>query len=393
MCEAVRGAIGTSLSLINWNIGGAKYLQLRSQEDIDKNPDSKRDPLEGSREQFRERLNEAINGLITAHGYPHVLTLQEITVYDPNGDSQNAKSVIDQPERYEIFPTILLDSRVHAHQGKWDKVRQLGNWRREAFFGQGNAILVRKDILHQMFPVWSLPTPGTSYDDWLAVVSPVPPEVDQASRSLVADILIEQGLYFGDRNTEPRAASIVHFSVEGHRRKALDVFVVNTHFTTLTMEREGIPAIDKQGSAIRIRQLDSILDGIISRYNRWRKEGYLIRGRKVERTDMETEDRSSPIWIIAGDFNFTRESEEYRYVIGQNFVDLIKDHGRGTKAAGLGQTPTLTVDYVFAGPLFESIDPHALHPSLARNSVLFNEMVRVSDHFPVIVTVPLDTLG
>ena len=43
--------------LINWNIGGAKFLELRKRKDIAKNPDPKRGgENEESRESFREKL-------------------------------------------------------------------------------------------------------------------------------------------------------------------------------------------------------------------------------------------------------------------------------------------------------------------------------------------------
>ena len=55
---------------------------------------------------------------------------------------------------------------------------------------------------------------------------------------------MDSGLYFGDRNTEPRAALVSHFIYDSGPStgdpKPLDIFVVNLHLTTLMMEREGV---------------------------------------------------------------------------------------------------------------------------------------------------------
>jgi len=140
-------------------------------------------------------------------------------------------------------------------------------------------------------------------------------------------------------------------------------------------------------------QLDTIMDGIISQYNIWRKSGYNLRDKPMIITDEETIDRNSPVWIITGDLNFSPQSEEYRYIIRQNFSDLLEENSKKfTKSKGLGEQPTLTLDYVFAGPLFESIDPKLLSLSSANNDITTDDLVCVSDHFPIFVSLPLDTL-
>lgn len=373
--------------IVNWNIGGAKYLELKKQEDCK--------PNEMSREKFRAKLNEAILHVIHMHK-PYIITLQEITEYSEKGDYNDPEKVIDIPDGYRYFPTILINTRRHSHQGKWNKVRKNGGWPDTAYFGQGNAFLVHKDV--SIFPVWSLPAVGASYEDWLEALSGTP-SYDIASRSFVEEVLLELGLYFGDRNTEPRCASVMHIVIgeyffEGNQslKNPLDIFVLNTHLTTLMIEREGVPEIDKQASNIRIKQLDIIFDGIISRYNKWRKEGFLIRGKKVKPKEVETHERHSPIWILCGDFNFTPESEEYRYVKNRNFKDLIKNHGLGTKTSGLGKDPTLTVDYIFAGPLFEAIDPHYVDLKIDVNKVEVDDLTKISDHFPILAILPIKLL-
>ena len=65
--------------------------------------------------------------------------------------------------------------------------------------------------------------------------------------------------------------------------------------------------------------------------------------------------------------------------------------GRGTKASGNGKDPTLTLDYVFAGPKFVSLDP-AISPEFVQNKVIRDSEVRASDHYPVLSTMYLTPL-
>ena len=392
------------LHLVNWNIGGAKYLELRKEKDsLWKKGDDLRD-------KFKEKLNEALRDVLRLK--PHVVTLQEVIKYQVDGIQENAEGIIEEDtiDEYTLHEVMLIDTNRHSHQGKWNKVIIKGGWDHNAFFAQGNAILVRKDIKKQMFPIMSLPGYGISYSDWLKAVNP---EVfrstnfdtdksnrkdlkrkkytDLTSTRLVEDIYIFSGLYLGNRDTEPRAASVIHFSVDLPNKKIpLDIFIINTHLTTLTTEREGVPSIDKEASRKRLTQLDIIMDGIISEYNLWRKDKYKIRGEEVERIDEESDMRCNPIWILAGDLNFTPDSIEYREIKAQNFIDLIEDHKLGTKSRGLGKDPTLTVDYVFAGPLFESIDPTKLKRQ--SNKVIDDPTVKVSDHFPVSIKLQLNNI-
>jgi endonuclease/exonuclease/phosphatase family metal-dependent hydrolase len=163
----------------------------------------------------------------------------------------------------------------------------------------------------------------------------------------------------------------------------------------VVIEREGVPSIDEEASQTRMRQLDTMLNGIVSRYNTWRKEGYRWKKESKKATESKvirprTTDRHTPIWIIAGDFNFTPESLEYLAMVRRGFIDMISNHTVGTKTSGLGETPTLTVDYVFAGPRFEAIDPKLAAESADANHVEVTDDTRVSDHFPIIVSVPIE---
>jgi endonuclease/exonuclease/phosphatase family metal-dependent hydrolase len=185
--------------------------------------------------------------------------------------------------------------------------------------------------------------------------------------------------------------------LESQLLKPLDVFIVNLHLTTLVAEREGIPDIDEEASQTRLRQLDIVLNGIVSRYNRWRKDGYKIRGKAPAlRKGKDTDKRYPPIWVITGDFNFTPESVEYQTMVRRGFIDMMPKrarhqvpHHQPTKAPGIGNDPTITLDYLFAGPRFEAIDPSYNEDHIGNNRVDTDEIVRVSDHYPLIVDLPI----
>jgi len=202
----------------------------------------------------------------------------------------------------------------------------------------------------------------------------------------VEKVALESGLYFGDRDTEPRAALVAHF-VFSPGSKPLDIFVVNVHLTTLTMEREGVPKIDRGATEARLAQLDIIFDGIVSRYNSWRRGGFRERGKLRQPKDWESFDRCEPVWILAGDFNSTPESLEYKAVRQVNFLDVVPAKGAGTKAPGAGKQATLTLDYIFAGPAFLALDPLIVEAGITGNSVC--QDIRVSDHLPMIATIPV----
>jgi exonuclease III len=377
-----------SLKLLNWNIGGAKYLELKPKAS------KHRDEGDDFRENFREKLNEVLHDLIE-HNKPSVITLQEVVQYSADRNTVTVQDVIDPPSGYHYFPYWLIDTDRHGHQGKWNKVRTNGEWPESAFFAQGNALLIAENISH--FPIWSLPAVKQDHHRWLKNSEVIQEGLDRRCVEIVA---LEDGLYFGDRNTEPRAALVSHFVLsevrEGMRghvselKRPLDVFIIVLHLTTLMMEREGIPDIDEQAAHIRQHQIETVLNGIISRYNKWRREGFPIRGEKLAlRENVETRDRHSPIWVITGDFNFTPESIEYQTMIRRGFMDLIPLPHIGTKTSGLGEKPTLTVDYVFAGPRFEALDPAIVESGITGNHVQYDDLTQVSDHYPLIVDVPI----
>ena len=347
----------TKFKILNWNIGGAKYLQEK----------------EDKRSVTREQLNIELKELIRKHK-PQVVTLQEIVQYGKS--SQDFNDIIDEGmiENYHYYPFRLIDSDRLSSTAKWNIIRKDGGWDPKTFFAQGNAILFRDDLRH--VPVWDLPASST-----------LKPKQDGP---FIEQVNLESGLYFGDRDTEPRAAQVAHFvsSPKGKDGKPLDIFVINLHLTTLTMEREGIPGIDLEASKIRLAQLGIIFRGIVSRYNLWKQRKFPERGIKRSPKEWEAFERYEPVWIIAGDFNFTPESKEYETIMRMNFIDVVPNKGHGTKAKGPGNPPTLTVDYIFAGPKFITLDPVITEEGIKSNSV--DAEVRGSDHYPMVAKIPIE---
>jgi len=350
--------------ILNWNVGGAKYLELEEYE----------------RNIFRQDLNYELVQLLRKYN-PDVVTLQEIIRY---GDSnEEPQEILDQIHGYSYYPFTLIDTYDMSATEKWRKSIDKGKWKKESYFAQGNGFLFNDKF--PTFPVWSL-SDGRHY---------------RKDRHYVEKVTLQLGLYFGNRDTEPRAALVSHFILrpdvtkeEDLDKMILDVFVINLHLTTLKGEREGIPKKDGEGSKIRLNQLEAILHGIVSQYNTWRQAKYQRYEMKSEEKDYDEDEgitinRYSPLWILAGDFNFTPESVEYETIIRSNFIDCHKDHrGTGTKAKGMGVEATLTVDYIFAGPKFVSLDPLITEHAIKRNPGP-DYMVRISDHYPLFAHIPL----
>lgn len=403
------------ITIANWNVGGAKYLKLISREENKRAPGVD-EPLDGeAREDFRDRLNEVLRSVLDDR--PEIVTLQEIVRYADDGNEDSAEHVLKLDDgntsfacgavKYKYYPCWLINNHDHWHQGKWDNSIVAGGWISEKpgrpFFAQGNAILVRDDI--NLYPIWDVPRVKTEPpDDPLTTGAHHANEAD--GHRFIEQIQLHPGLYFGDRDTEPRAASVAHFvlsylpcgtAVPHKLEFPLDIFVINLHLTTLTMERDGVPDTDKAGEQTRLRQLEIVLNQIVSPYNRWRHEGFPIRGKHRIPNARQSHTRYNPIWVIAGDLNFTPESMEYHTMLRRGFMDLIdpahkfapKNRGH-TKAAGAGNVPTHTLDYVFAGPLFQSIDPVFAEANTGNNHVLNNTAkYGVSDHYPLRYQVPI----
>ena len=352
----------TELKVLNWNIAGAKYFTRETDKE---------------KAQSKEEINKALQDLVHRHS-PDVITLQETADFGRPGEPR--QSLVEKPPGYEFANSILIDSERHPYVAKWRNIATKGHWPDGSYFGQGNGTLWRTDRFDfKHFAVWDIPGIDSLPD----------------GKRHIEDVILMSGLYFGDRNTEPRAAAVTHFILthdlenpSAKLPKPLDVFVVNLHLTTLKNEREGLPEIDERAARIRAHQLDIILNGIVSRYNLWRSDAYKTSGVATVRTERTDTERYSPVWILCGDFNFSPDSEEFHKVTRANFVDVCPQKGGGSKASGFGKRARLTLDYIFAGPKFVSLDPVVVGDGIAINPIP-DYTVKASDHYPLFASVPL----
>ncbi len=366
------------IRVLNWNVAGAKYLEKKNINE---------------RDVFKKKVNNALKTLLNTLEddkiAPHIISLQEIVQYR-NPDEANKVDFIDEtmfPD-YCYMPFPLIDTDRHAYTSKWKNIAKIWN-NDKVFFAQGNAIMARKDL--PLLPIWSLARSSRAE-------SKVATYKNAECNHLIENVIIRSGLYFGDRNTEPRSALVSHFvfdrddhsdfpDKETGLPKPQDVFVINLHLTTLKGEREGIPQIDAAATKVRLQQLDIVFNEIISTYNSWARSGFLTRGDSPTLKEGETKERFNPLWILCGDFNFTPDSEEYDYIKRRNFFDMIPKKGKGTKASGTGKEASLTLDYIFAGPKFLAFDDNINIDEKSGGEIYSH--ITCSDHRPMFASVPL----
>ncbi len=391
---------------LNWNIGGAKVLEQETKSE---------------RNDIRDEINSDLERLISEHR-PDIVTLQEVAAYK-QPSANNVTNIVDTKQidalGYKCFFFPLIDSLGFSSQAKWEKISdtEKSDWEKNTYFAQGNGFLFRKDA--PLFPFWDLSKPNQNSPGKRLLtileqqetnpVADLTREFDHDfQNNLIECVHLEGGVYFGDRDTEPRAALVSHLilnSPVSGDPKPIDVFVINIHLVTIMKERVGIPSYDIKASQLRIKQVDDIFDGIISRYNSWFDDEFPHRGIKRKPEDWgswETPERHQPVWLLCGDFNFTENSDEYDYIMRRNFIDTTPAERRkvithdqegrsiehnGTKAKGAGNPATLTLDYIFAGPRFVALDPLFKDAGMLDNTVDYR--VTSSDHYPVISKIPL----
>ncbi|MBN1287054.1 MAG: endonuclease/exonuclease/phosphatase family protein [Anaerolineae bacterium] len=333
------------LKILSWNLGGAKFLRLVGSE----------------RCEFKQQLNFQLQRLAEAY-QPDFMVFQEIVQYreNPRSIPSRPQNLVEAPPGYYYKPSIAISTDQHKHPGKWEKYRLDGGWPTDAYLAQGCGLLWREDITH--CSIWDLDRCGTGPDIQLEWVH------------------LDTGLYTGDRDTEPRLAVVAHFVCQASEGP-LDVFIVNLHLTTLKGEREGLPERDKLGIRTRMAQIDTVLYGIVSRYNDWRRQKLTLRD----------ETRAPAVWILAGDFNCVPDSAEIRTLQAMNFLDLHPHKGAGTKGVGLAPSEaTITVDYIFAGPKYVALNPFIAEQCVQANPKPLSN-IAVSDHFPLIAQLPIET--
>jgi len=349
-------------SVVTWNVAGAKFLEF--PENIPKNP-LKTYPM--TRGQFQESLHAALKRL-TQEFNPDVIMLQEIVRYGRPNNPNDLIQVAEIPGYY-YDASIAISTTDQSHPQKWDKYfgyidqgKTKRNWEPGTYLSQGYGILWREGLRHAS--IWDF-------------------KGDSGSRISKEIVRLETGLFTGSRDTEPRLAVVTHFIIDFHD-KELDIFVVNLHLTTLKGEREGSPDKDVTASRVRLQQLNTVVNGIVSRYNEW------VPGKiKEAKKNDPNFTRVPAVWVLGGDFNCMPQSSEIAAMEQMNFIDLNPHKGSGTKGSTVPiETATIALDFLFAGPAYYSLDPY-LAKIATENNPLPLKQYRVSDHFPVLADVPI----
>ncbi|MFK5893037.1 MAG: endonuclease/exonuclease/phosphatase family protein [Pseudomonadota bacterium] len=335
------------VTLVSWNVAGTSFLKV---------PEKKR-------AKKRQLYNKQLKQLIS-QTCPDIILLQEVIRFGHNSpeqanleqDGEQANELFDTPDGYYYQVSISIDTLKNCYPPLWDKIRTAGNWDKNTYLGHGLGILWRKELLHSS--LWAISNK----------------QLKSGAKLEKETVRFETGLFSGNRDTEPRMAMVAHFNLSGK-----DIFVVNFHLTTLKGEREGFPERDQYGSQIRQNQLDTILNGIVSRLNADRQQQIKKHNKK-----------SKPgLWILGGDLNATIQSAETMKLTQRNFARLCSDlpTKRPNKKINENKGSKIKVDYLFAGPLYFACQPDEISQSNKTYQVLYD--LDISDHYPIVARFPL----
>ncbi|MBF0264626.1 MAG: endonuclease/exonuclease/phosphatase family protein [Gammaproteobacteria bacterium] len=323
------------LTIASWNVAGASLL---------KTPISKR-------KEKQQKYNKQLHKFIEQTD-PDIVLLQEVIKYCVD---KKCQYIFDIPKQYYLTMHAAIDTKFHCYPPKWGKIKQAGEWPDNTYLSHGLGILWKKDLKHSS--IWNL-------DSKKAV---------QSADLNYEVVRLENGLFTGSRNTEPRLAMIAQFHYQ-----QTDFFIVNVHLTTLKGEREGFLERDKQGSNIRQQQIEIISEGIISRLNHDRNH----------RINQKSKKNHPTIWILAGDFNAGPDSLEVTNIQQMNLTQLCDN--KATKRAKNAKTASIKVDYIFAGSTY--FDPkHSTINKIFENvksSYQVIDEIKISDHHPILVNFP-----
>jgi len=332
------------LTIASWNLAGTSFLKVPEKKRLKK----------------RQLYNQQIKQLIE-QTQPDIILLQEVIRFGQKNNNHNDEQVnelFDTPDGYYYQVSISIDTLQNCYPPLWDKIRKAGEWDKTTYLGHGLGILWRKELLHSS--IWAI-----TKDQLVSG-----PELEKET------VRFETGLFSGNRDTEPRMAVVAHFN-----QNSKDIFIVNFHLTTLKGEREGFPEKDQDGSQIRQKQIDIILNGIVSRLNTDRHQHTKRLNKKPK----------PGLWLLGGDLNSTIQSAEALKLNQRNFSRLCSDlpTKRPTKKINGDKGAKIKVDYLFAGPLYYACQPNEVSQSNKTYQVLYN--LDISDHYPIVAHFPLQS--
>jgi len=368
------------ISVMSWNMAGAKLF-----EQLDPEPGSAAGRYTTA---FRKVWEDSVGNWLGSpdEDRPDIILLQECIGFDDLSNTapqrwQSGSNILGEIfSGYDCFFFPAVTSHNNPHPGKWNRYVEGGTVTNcipaHVDIQQGYGICVRNGISNRKLWVPRADAQNISADADLA---------DTDCLSCFEPISITTGLYLGQRNTEPRLV------IMGRAKLGLDgesryLNYLNIHLNTLSGEREGNVRLNRRAGASRLRQIELILDNIVSAYQETTHY----------RIPVGAEQSQRDIWIIGGDFNTTPDSEEIRMIRQAGFIDAIPDkriedanpdsifHNRAGSKWSLhdNKTPAINVDYIFCGLEQFSFAADGLDTSESRRPFrpYFEDQAFASDH-------------
>jgi hypothetical protein len=335
------------IKIMSWNMAGAKLL-----EHLDPKPM----PVAASyTSAFRQVWKHSVCPWLANpdDDQPDIILLQECIGFEDHSSSpsgrwhRGSKILSEIFSGYDCFFFPAVTSHNNPHPGKWNRYIKGGEVENyiPAYIDvqQGYGICVHKGVSSRK--LW---VPYASSAD-------IPEHADSADPNCVScfePVHISTGLYLGSRDTEPRMVIMGRAKLESDG-KSRYLNYLNVHLSTLNGERQGNVRLNRNAGASRLRQVEQILDNIVSAYQE--TTAYRI----PQSYDQEKRD----IWIIGGDFNTTPDSAEVSMIRRSGFIDAIPDkriedadassdfHGQvGSKwSLADDESPAIMLDYIFCG--------------------------------------------
>jgi hypothetical protein len=332
---------------MSWNIAGAKLF-----EHLDPSPG----PAAGSYiTAFRDAWDGGIGPwLSNPHDDgPDIILLQECIGFEdlspaPTGRWQSGKTILEKIfPGYECFFFPSVTSHKNPHPGKWKRYED---------GSEGDACIPDCVDAQQGYGICIKAGLG-SRTLWIPHQDPCNVSADADlpdpdCSSCFESIGFTPGLYLGSRDTEPRVVLMGRTRLEsGGETRYLNY--LNVHLNTLTGEREGSIRLNRMASSSRLRQIDLILDNVVSAYqeaSQYKMPASVTGGKE-------------DVWIIGGDFNASYDAEEIEHIRRAGFVDAVPDkriddadldspyHNQvGTKwSLHSADTPAVVLDHIFCG--------------------------------------------
>ncbi len=148
-----------------------------------------------------------------------------------------------------------------------------------------------------------------------------------------------------------------------------NIRVFNLHLQTNAISKI-TENIDPADVKIQDREIWQSFGGVLRRY----KRSSQLRARQAIAISAAIKKSPFPV-LVCGDFNDVPMSFT-THTISDGLQDGFKCKGSGRGVSYAGNLPGLRIDYALAGPDFEVLDFHTLHPGL-------------SDHYPLVMRVAL----